>query len=110
MADAIWASGFLLVIVGSVAALLLGIYLDHRQNMARIQGGVSKELDPLGGRRRALGWGLGCLFGGAGLLLGSFFFSVPGESEGEGLGVGLVIAALGLALVAYTYLAPKLKT
>lgn len=109
MSDVIWATAFLVVIVGSILALLLGVYLDHRQVMARIEGGIPQQTDPLAGRQRALGWGAGFLFAGVGLFLGSLLFGLPGEQGNEGMGAGVVIAALGLGLMSYAYLAPRLR-
>ncbi|MBI4236160.1 MAG: hypothetical protein HY688_02225 [Chloroflexi bacterium] len=110
MANIIWATGFLAVIVGSILALLLGVYLEHRQTLARIQAGLQPDRDPLSGRRRALGWGLGVLFAGVALIAASFFFALPGATSGQGQGAGLVVGAVGLALIAYTYLAPRLRS
>ena len=50
------AIGFVVVVTGGVLTVLFGMYLEYRQNLARIAAGTPAE-DPTGatGARRVLG-------------------------------------------------------
>ncbi|MDA1095963.1 MAG: hypothetical protein O3B84_01720 [Chloroflexi bacterium] len=109
MADTMYAAGFLVVVVGGVLTLLFGMYLEYRQNLARIKTGILTNPGDTTGARRVLGWGLGLASGGISLFLGSLMFGLPGETGSEGQGLGLVIGALGAAALAYAFLAPRMR-
>lgn len=103
----VWAIGFVALVTGSIMAVLLGLVLEYRLNVARISAGLPANDGELSRQRRVLGWGLGLLFGGVAIFVGSVFFGLPGETDSEGQGIGLVLAAVGLAFLAYDYLAPR---
>ncbi len=100
----IWVIGFAILVTGSIGAVLLGIYLEYRLNVTRINAGVLAGSEELPAQRRLLGWGLGLLFGGMAIFLGSSLYGLPGETNSEGQGLGLVMPAVGLAFITYNYL------
>ena len=67
----VWAIGFVALVTGSIMAVLLGLVLEYRLNVARISAGLPANDGELSRQRRVLGWGLGLLFGGVAIL----FFS-----------------------------------
>ena len=109
MSDTLLAIGFVVVIAGGVLAMLLGMYLEYRQNVARIAAGTPPNPDDATGLRRVLGWGLGFGAAGIGLFVGSFAFGLPGETDNQGRGVGVVFGVVGAAMLLYVVLAPRLR-
>ncbi len=109
MSDTLMAVGFVVVIAGGVLALLFGMYLEYRQNLARIAAGSLTNPEDTTGPRRVLGWGLGFGAAGVGLFVASIAFGLPGETNGEGQGVGIVLGAVGAAMLPYVFLAPRLR-
>jgi hypothetical protein len=100
----IWAIGFIILVTGSIGTIFLGMFLEYRLNVTRINAGVLAGSAELPVQRRLLGWGLGLLFGGVALFLGSLLYGLPGEANSEGQGLGLVMTAVGLAFITYNYL------
>ena len=100
----IWAIGFVILVTGSIGTIILGMFLEYRLNVTRINAGVSASSEELPVQRRLLGWGLGLLFGGVSVFLGSLLYGLPGETNSEGQGLGLVMTAVGLAFITYNYL------
>ena len=110
MSDIVMAIGFVVVVTGGVLALLLGMYLEYRQNVARIASGVPADPGGVTGIRRVLGWGLGFTSAGTGLFIASIAFGLPGETGSEGQGAGVVLAVIGAAMLAYVFVAPRIRS
>ena len=103
------AIGFMVVIAGGVLALLLRMYLEYRQNVARIATGTWANLDGPTALQRVLGWGLGLSAAGLGVFVTSLVFGLPGETDNQGQGVGLVRSVVGAAMPLYFFLSPHLR-
>ncbi len=109
MSDTLMAVEFVVVVGGGVLALLFGMYMEYRQNLARIAAGTLTNANDTTGPRRVLGWGLGFGAAGIGLFVSSFAFGLPSETDSQGQGVGIVLGAVGSSMLLYVFLAARLR-